>query len=199
MPIKTANNLPARATLDAENIFVIDESHALHQDIRPLEVAILNLMPNKIATETQLARLLGNTPLQVNPTLITTETYRPSNISEKHLGTFYRTWSEICDRKFDGLIITGAPVELMDWEDIAYWEELKKIFEWSLRNVWSSFFICWSAQAALQYFYNIPKYELPKKSFGVFQQKTLKPHSMLLRGFYNKFWVPVSRHTEVRR
>jgi homoserine O-succinyltransferase len=199
MPIKIQNELPAREALEAEKIFVITEKQALEQDIRPLEVAILNLMPKKIQTEIQLARLLGNTPLQVNLTLLTTESYTPTNVSSKHLGSFYKTWSQVKHKKFDGLIITGAPVETKPWDEIVYWEELKNIFEWSKTNVWSNFYICWGAQAALHYFYDIPKYELNEKRFGVFKQRCCKKRSMLMRGFDDEFNVPVSRHTEIRK
>lgn len=199
MPIRIPNDLPAKQKLEEENIFVMPEDRALHQDIRALEVAVLNLMPNKIDTETQLMRLLGNTPLQINITLLTTASYESKNVSKEHLTNFYQTWDQVKDRKFDGLIVTGAPVELMDWEDITYWKELTDILEWSKTNVWSCFFICWGAQAALQYFYGIEKYELPKKKFGVFNHTRIKKDSILLRGFDEEFLVPVSRHTEVRK
>jgi len=199
MPIKIPDNLPAKTILEKENIFVMTENRAVEQDIRPLEVAILNLMPNKIETETQLARLLGNTPLQVNLTLLTTETYQPKNVNEQHLLNFYSTWSEVKHRRFDGLIITGAPVELLDWEDVTYWKELQNILDWSKTNVWSSFFICWGAQAALQHFHKVPKYPLDEKCFGVFWHQVTSHDSVLLRGFDDKFLVPVSRHTEMRR
>lgn len=199
MPIKIPDDLPAKKILERENIFVMTENRALNQDIRPLEVAILNLMPNKVETETQLARLLGNTPLQVNLTLLTTDTYQPKNVSEEHLLSFYSTWNEVKHRRFDGLIITGAPVELMDWHEVAYWEELQQILDWSKKNVWSSFFICWGAQAALQHFHHIPKYTLPQKRFGIFWHQRNTQDGMLLRGFDDRFLVPVSRHTEMRR
>jgi len=199
MPIKIPDDLPAKRILESENIFVMPENRAATQDIRPMEVAILNLMPNKIETETQLARLLGNTPLQVNLTLLMTDTYQPRHVNEEHLLAFYNTWKEVKHRRFDGLIITGAPVELLDWHEVAYWEELKKILDWSKKNVWSSFFICWGAQAALQHFHNIPKYTLPEKRFGVYLHKNGNPESILLRGFDDQFLVPVSRHTEMRR
>ena len=155
-------------------------------------------MPTKIETETQLARLLGNSPLQVNLTFLTTESYRPKNISEKHLVDFYQTFDEVKARKFDGLVVTGAPVELLNWSEVKYWHELQKIFDWSLTNVWSSFFICWGAQAALQHFHRIPKHELPRKKFGVFLHRIRKKNAILLRGFDENFWVPVSRNTETR-
>jgi homoserine O-succinyltransferase/O-acetyltransferase len=198
VPIRIPNNLPAKKLLAKENIFVMDEKRAAKQDIRPLEIAILNLMPTKIETETQLARALGNSPIQVNLTFLTTESYRPKNISEKHLVDFYQTFDEVKSRKFDGLIVTGAPVENLDWQEVQYWDELKRIFDWSLMNVYSSLFICWGAQAALQYFHKVPKHPLPTKKFGVFSHSLRKKNAILLRGFDEKFWVPVSRHTETR-
>ncbi|MBC9868236.1 MAG: homoserine O-succinyltransferase, partial [Opitutae bacterium] len=199
MPIKIPDNLPAKSTLEAENIFVMTEDRAIRQDIRPIEVVVLNLMPNKIETETQLLRLLGNTPLQVNITLLTTDTYKSKNTSKDHLFAFYKTWNEVKAYKFDGLIITGAPIERLDWKEVAYWKELTEILDWSRTHVWSCFFICWGAQAALQHFYGIPKYELSEKLFGLFTHKKIKRDSILLRGFDEQFTVPVSRHTEVRR
>jgi homoserine O-succinyltransferase len=197
MPIKIPDNLPAKQRLEAENIFVMSEHRAMSQDIRPLEVVVLNLMPNKIDTETQLMRLLGNTPIQVNITLLTTASYTSKNTSEEHLLNFYKTWDEIKHLKFDGLIVTGAPIELLPWKEVAYWYELKQILDWSCSHVWSCFFICWGAQASLQHFYGIEKHELSSKKFGVFTHKKLKSDSILLRGFDDKFLVPVSRHTEV--
>lgn len=199
MPLNIPDDLPAKQVLEQEKIFVMSEYQAAHQDIRPLEVVLLNLMPKKIETETQLARLLSNTPLQVNLTLLTTETYKPKNISEGHLGKFYSTFSQIREKKFDGLIVTGAPVELLEWEDVKYWDELCEIFQWTRSNVWSSFFVCWGAQAALKYFYDVEKYKLERKMFGVFWHRTLNQDSALLRGFDEEFLVPVSRHTEIRR
>ncbi len=199
MPIKIPDNLPAKQKLEAENIFVMSEERAASQDIRPLEVAVLNLMPNKIDTETQLLRLLGNTPIQVNISLLTTASYKSKNTSEEHLYNFYQTWGDIKHRKFDGLIITGAPIELLPWENVAYWKELQNILDWSRTHVWTCFFICWGAQAALQHFYGIEKHELPSKKFGVFTHRKLKSNSILLRGFDDQFLVPVSRHTEVRK
>ena len=199
MPIRIPDDLPAKRKLEEENIFVMAEDRAIHQDIRALEVAVLNLMPNKIDTETQLMRLLGNTPLQVNITLLTTASYEAKNTSKQHLLNFYTTWDEVKDRKFDGLIVTGAPVEKMPWEDVAYWKELTHIFDWSKTHVWSCFFICWGAQAALHHFYGIEKYDLEKKKFGVFNHNRTKKDSILLRGFDEEFLVPVSRHTEVRK
>ena len=199
MPIKIPNDLPARSKLEDENIFVMTEDRAIHQDIRALEVAVLNLMPNKIETETQLMRLLSNTSLQINITLLTTATYQAKNTSEDHLLNFYQTWGEVKDRKFDGLIITGAPIEQLPWEEVTYWPELKEILDWSTTHVWSCFFICWGAQAALQHFYGVEKYDLPAKKFGVYVHRKLKRDSILLRGFDQLFNVPVSRHTEVHR
>ena len=199
MPIRIPTHLPAKHKLEKENIFVMPEDRAVHQDIRTLEVVLLNLMPNKIDTETQLMRLLGNTPLQINITLLTTASYRSRNTSEEHLLNFYQTWDQIKDRKFDGLIITGAPIEQLPWEEVAYWKELENILDWSCTHVWSCFFICWGAQAALHHFHGIEKYDLTQKKFGVFNHKRLKKDSILLRGFDEEFHVPVSRHTEVRR
>ncbi|MDG2169641.1 MAG: homoserine O-succinyltransferase [Opitutales bacterium] len=199
MPIRIPNNLPAKQRLEQENIFVMPENRAVQQDIRALEVVVLNLMPNKIDTETQLMRLLGNTPLQINITLLTTASYESKNTSKEHLLNFYHTWDQIKHRKFDGLIITGAPIEQMPWEEVAYWKELAHILDWSKTHVWSCFFICWGAQAALHHFYGIEKYDLPEKKFGVFNHRRIKKDSILLRGFDEEFMVPVSRHTEVRK
>ena len=167
MPINIPSDLPAKQKLEDENIFVMSEEQAIHQDIRALEVVVLNLMPNKIDTETQLIRLLGNTPLQVNISLLTTVSYESKNTSKEHLLNFYQTWDQIKDKRFDGLIITGAPIELLPWEEVVYWDELKQIFDWSKSHVWSSFYICWGAQAALQHFYGVEKYELPEKKFMI--------------------------------
>lgn len=200
MPIKVSDSLPAIEILNSENIFVITETRALTQDIRPLEIAVLNLMPTKIETETQLLRVLGNTPLQINVQFINTKTHESKNTSKSHIETFYKTFDDIKDSKFDGLIITGAPVEKMDFEEVDYWEELCRIMEWSKTNVTSTFHICWGAQAALYYHYGVPKYEVPEKVFGVFPHKVVpeKKHKMLLRGYDEVFYVPQSRHTEVR-
>lgn len=198
MPICIPAELPTRKILRSENIFVITKKRATRQDIRPLEVAILNLMPTKLTTETQLARLLGNTPLQVNLTLLTTETYRPKHTDQKHLIAFYQTFAQVKQCQFDGLIVTGAPVELLAWRQVEYYQELCQILRWSERNVYSKFFICWGAMAALHYFYGVPKFKLPRKKFGVFTHRLRKKNSMLLRGFDSKFEVPVSRWTEVR-
>jgi homoserine O-succinyltransferase len=199
MPIKIPDNLPAKEILSSENIFVMDEKTAYHQDIRPLKIIILNLMPTKIVTETQLLRLLGNTSLQIEIILLHPKTYTSKNTPEEHLISFYNTFDEIKDKKYDGMIITGAPVEQLAFEEVEYWEELKAIFEWSKFNVTSTFHICWGAQAGLYYHYNIPKYPLPEKMFGVFQHKVSKKNEKLLRGFDDLFYAPHSRHTEIRR
>lgn len=198
MPIKIPEDLPAKETLTNENIFVMGEERAIHQDVRPLKIAILNLMPTKIATETQLLRLIGNTPIQVEIELLHPKTHTSKNTSEEHLTKFYKTFDEVKDMKFDGLIITGAPVEHMEFEEVNYWEELKQIMEWSLSNVYSTFHICWGAQAGLYYHYGIKKYLLEEKLFGVFEHRIYKPNTMLLRGFDDVFYVPHSRHTEIR-
>lgn len=199
MPIKIPDQLPAKEILKGENIFVMDEFRAVHQDIRPLQIAILNLMPTKIATETQLLRLLGNTALQVEVTLLRTSTYQSKNTPEEHLLNFYETFDQVKDRKFDALIITGAPVEHLEFEQVDYWEELKTIMDWGLENVFSLFYICWGAQAALYHHYGVPKYPLPAKQFGVFAHHITKNNVQLLRGFDDIFYAPHSRHTEIRR
>lgn len=198
MPIKIPTGLPAQSILEKENIFVMPEARALTQDIRPLKLLILNLMPTKIVTETQLLRCLSNTPLQIEIDLLQTSTHVSKNTSAEHLVTFYTTFDKIRDRKYDGMIITGAPVEHLDFEEVDYWDELCMIMGWSAKNVFSTFHICWGAQAALYYHYGIPKYPLPKKMFGVFSHDVLTPTSPLLRGFDDKFPAPHSRHTEVR-
>lgn len=197
MPIKISDNLPAAKILAGENIFVMDEKRAMSQDIRPLQIGILNLMPNKIATETQLSRLLGNTPLQVEIELIQVSTHKAKNVSEEHMLKFYKTFSEIKDRKFDGFIITGAPVEKMDYTEVNYWDELCEIMEWTKTNVHSTFHICWGAQAALYYHYGIEKRLLPEKLSGVYSHRVVHKNPMLLRGFDDEFFVPHSRHTTV--
>ena len=199
MPIKIPADLPVTETLHNENIFVMTESRALTQDIRPLKILILNLMPTKIATETQLARLLGNSPLQVEPEFLQTASYVPKNTSAEHMIAFYKHFDEVKNNKYDGLIITGAPVEQMPFEEVEYWDELCRIMEWSKTNVTSTFHICWGAQAGLYYHYGIRKYPLDKKLFGVFLHKAEHKRSMLLRGFDDEFWVPHSRHTTVLR
>jgi len=199
MPIKIPNGLPARDTISSENIFVMDETRASTQEIRPLEIAILNLMPTKIDTETQLLRLLGNTPLQVEVELLNTRTYKSRNTSADHLLKFYKTFDDVKDRKFDGMIITGAPVEHLAFEDVDYWDELCEIMEWTKTHVYSTFHICWGAQAALYYHFGIQKYPLEKKLFGIFRHRVTKKHPILCRGFDDEFWVPHSRHTTVRK
>lgn len=199
MPIKIPNNLPAIEVLTNENIFVMSESRALLQDIRPLRIAILNLMPTKIQTETQLLRLLGNTPIQVEAILLHPKTHNVKNTPEEHLVNFYQTFDEVKNQKFDGLIITGAPVEGLEFEETDYWDELVEIMKWSLQNVYSTFHICWGAQAALYYHYGIKKYFLKEKLFGSFPHKITKPNTMLLRGFDDLFYAPHSRHTEIRK
>lgn len=199
MPIKIPNALPARKTLEGENIFVMSEKRACSQDIRPLKIAILNLMPTKIITETQILRLLGNSPLQVEITLLKTKSYVSKNTSSAHLENFYKTFDEVKTEKFDGLVITGAPVEKMDFKDVDYWDELTEIMEWSKTHVWSTFHICWGAQAGLYYHYGIEKHDLPEKVFGVFRHKILKKHKKLFFGFENEFYAPHSRHTEVTK
>ena len=199
MPIRIPNDLPAAETLLRENIFVMDQNRALRQDIRPLEIVLLNLMPTKIATETQLSRLLGNTPLQVNLELMHTSTHVSKNTPQEHLLSFYTSFDELKHRKFDGMVITGAPVEMMPFEQVDYWPELCRIMEWSKHNVHSTFHICWGAQAGLYYHYGIDKKVMPKKMFGVFEHKADYKRSILLRGFDDTFWVPHSRHTTVER
>ena len=199
MPIQIPNDLPATGILQNENIFVMTENRATTQDIRPLEIVLLNLMPTKIVTETQLSRLLGNTPLQVHLELMHTTSHTSKNVSPEHLLTFYKSFEELKDRKFDGMIITGAPVENMPFEDVDYWEELCQIMEWSKTIVHSTFHICWGAQAGLYYHYGIDKKPLHEKMFGVFKHKADYKRSILLRGFDDEFWVPHSRHTTVLR
>ena len=199
MPIKIPSGLPAGDILQAENIFVMDEIRATSQDIRPLKLAILNLMPTKIVTETQIIRLLSNTPLQIELTLLKTATHASANTSAEHMQAFYRTFEDVRDEKFDGLIITGAPVENLDFTQVDYWDELCEIMRWSKTNVFSTLHICWAAQAGLWFHYGIPKYSLPEKMFGVFDHENLVPEHPLLRGFDEVFRAPHSRHTEVRR
>lgn len=199
MPIKIPSGLPAREILQRENIFIMDETRAVKQDIRPLRLAVLNLMPTKIVTETQIIRLLSNTPLQIELTLLKTATHVAQNTSEEHMQAFYRTFPEVKQEKFDGLIITGAPVENLDFSEVDYWDELCEIMDWSKKNVYSTLHICWAAQAGLWHHYGIPKYSLPKKMFGVFDHRTLQPNHPLMRGFDESFRAPHSRHTEIRR
>ena len=199
MPIKIPNELPAAQILQQENIFFMTETRAVTQDIRPLKIVILNLMPTKIVTETQLTRLLGNTPLQVELELIHTTTHDSKNTSKEHLLSFYKSFDDIKNQKFDGMIITGAPVEQMEFEEVEYWDELCRIMEWSKTNVYSTFHICWGAQAGLYYHYGIKKHPLDKKLFGVFEHKVEYRNSILMRGFDDTFMVPHSRHTTVLR
>ena len=199
MPIKIPNELPAYRTLTDENIFVMTETRAVTQDIRPLQIALVNLMPTKIDTETQLLRLLGNTSLQVETELIKMRSHESRNTSKEHLLAFYKTFDEIRDRKFDGMIITGAPVEQMPFTDVEYWDELCEIMEWSKKHVHSTFHICWGAQAGLYYHYGIPKRRLEEKLFGVFHHHVEQKNIPLLRGFDDTFMVPHSRHTTVDR
>ncbi|MBR0277180.1 MAG: homoserine O-succinyltransferase [Clostridia bacterium] len=197
MPIKIPNKLPATKVLNKENIFVITETRALTQDIRPLKILILNLMPTKIETETQLARLLGNTPLQVELEFLQTATHAATHTPNDHMISFYKTFDEVKSRKFDGMVITGAPVELMEFEEVDYWDELCTIMEWSKNHVTSTFHICWGAQAGLYYHYGIKKYPLEQKLFGVFKHRVDRRSSMLFRGFDDEFMVPHSRHTTI--
>ena len=198
MPIRIPDSLPARAVLESENIFVMTEFRAMHQDIRPLNVLILNLMPTKIVTETQLLRKLSNSPLQVQVELLQTASHVSHNTDADHLSSFYTTFDQIKDKKYDGMIITGAPVENLDFADVDYWDELCQIMEWTKTHVHSTLHICWGAQAGLYYHYGIPKYSLDKKLFGVFPHKAVKVQSPLFRGFDDEFFVPHSRYTENR-
>ena len=199
MPINVPADLPARAALERENIFVMSDDRAARQDIRPIRIAIVNLMPTKLATEIQLLRLLGNTPLQIDIILLRAEHHEPRHTSHEHLDKFYTTFSKVRDQKFDGMIITGAPVEMLPFEEVDYWEELKTIMDYSAENVFSTMYICWAAQAGLYHHYGIPKYPLPEKKFGVFAHTPLRPGESLFRGFDDVFTAPHSRHTEVRR
>ncbi|MCH3964983.1 MAG: homoserine O-succinyltransferase [Clostridium sp.] len=199
MPINIPNGLPACKILKAENIFVMNEKRAVKQDIRPLNIVILNLMPVKTVTETQLLRLLGNSPLQVDITLVYPKSHKSKNTSEEYLFKYYETFDEIRHRKFDGMIITGAPVEKLEFEDVDYWDELTEIMDWSLKNVYSTFHICWGAQAGLYYHFGIPKYPLDKKLFGVFPHTITRKNVKLLRGFDDLFYAPHSRHTTIKR
>jgi homoserine O-succinyltransferase len=199
MPIRIPDSLPAAGVLAGENIFIMTEERAEKQDIRPLSIVLLNLMPTKIVTETQLLRLIGNTPLQVDVTFLHPETHKSKNTPQEHLMKFYNTFSEIKHRKFDGLIITGAPIEQMPFEEVNYWDELKEIMDWSLNNVCSTFHICWGAQAGLYHHYGIPKHPIDEKITGVFEHRVVKHNVMLMRGFDEKFYAPHSRYTEIRK
>jgi len=198
MPIKIPNELPARRILEEEGVEIISETDAIRQDIRPMRIALLNLMPDKIRTEAQIARLAGSTPLQVEMTLLKTGSYKSKNTPEPHLIAFYQTWEEVQEEKFDGLIVTGAPIETMPFEAVDYWPELTAIFDWAQSHVYSNFYICWGAQAALHHFHGVPKHQLDAKMFGVFRHRITKPNVGLLQGFNDEFSIPVSRHTEVR-
>ncbi|MGI9407806.1 MAG: homoserine O-succinyltransferase [Hyphomicrobiaceae bacterium] len=198
MPIRIANDLPARPVLEAEGVNVMSEKTAARQDIRPLRIALLNLMPTKINTEAQFARLIGSTPLQVDLSLVRMTNHVSKNTSGEHMAAFYRPWENVQHEKFDGLIVTGAPIELLDFEDVSYWDELCQIFDWCGTNVHSLLAVCWGAQAALHHFYGVPKHELSEKRFGVFAHQNRLPGSPFLRGFSDRFSIPVSRWTEVR-
>ena len=199
MPLNLPDKLPAIELLKQENIFVIDNSRATHQDIRPLRIVVLNLMPLKITTETDLIRLLSNTPLQVEISLMKVKSHTSKNTPVEHMQAFYRDFELMRDEKFDGMIITGAPVEHMDFEEVAYWDEISEIFSWARTHVTSTLYICWAAQAGLYHHYGVPKYKLNKKMFGIFEHHTNNPLLPIFRGFDDVFYVPHSRHTEVRR
>jgi len=199
MPIKIPDTLPAFETLVQEGVRVMTETVAIRQDIRPLQIGLLNLMPNKIKTELQMARLAGASPLQVELSLIRVGNHKAKNTSEDHLLAFYQTWEEVKHRKFDGFITTGAPIETLPYEDVNYWGEMQQIFDWTETNVHSSMNVCWGAMAAIYHFHGVPKYELKEKAFGVYRHRNLKPSSVYLNGFSDNFEVPVSRWTEVRR
>ncbi len=198
MPIRIPNDLPARAELEREGMMVMSEADAVRQDIRPLRIGLLNLMPQKQKTETQLSRLIGATPLQIDLTLVTTGSYVPANVSVHHMASFYRTFDEVAHEKFDGFIITGAPVETLPFEEVKYWDELTRIIDWTQENVHSTLNICWGAQASLYHFYRVPKHELSGKMFGVYPHRVMDRTAPLLRGFSDELTIPVSRHTETR-
>jgi len=199
MPVRIPNDLPARKTLTEENIFVMTAERAGHQDIRPLRIAVLNLMPTKIVTETQILRLLSNSPLQLDITFIRMETHESKNTPSKHLDAFYESLDEVLHERFDGLIITGAPVETLPFDKVDYWPELVRLMNWSRTNVWSTLHICWGAQAALYHHFGVPKYPVAAKVFGLFPHRVLDPHEPIMRGFDEVFLAPHSRHTEVRQ
>jgi homoserine O-succinyltransferase/O-acetyltransferase len=198
MPVNIPHQLPAIKVLEQENIFVMDDTRAQHQDIRPLRIAVLNLMPVKVTTETDLIRLLSNTPLQLELDLVKIMGHTPKNTPEEHMQAFYTDFSQIKHKKYDGLIITGAPVEQMEYEDVTYWDELREILEWAKHHVQSSLFICWASMAALYHYYGVPKYPLDKKMFGVFHHTAVNPQLPIFRGFDDEFHLPQSRHTEIR-
>lgn len=199
MPLIIPDKLPAGDLLQKENIFVMHDAAAIKQDIRPLRILMVNLMPDKAATETQLARVLANSPLQVELTLLRMGTHESKNVLEEYLDTFYKTFDEIKGQRFDGMILTGAPVETLSFEEVDYWQELCQIFEYSKTNVYSSMYICWGAQAGLYYHFGIDKYPMNEKMFGVFEHKVTRAHSPLLRGFDDVFWAPHSRYTQIRK
>ena len=199
MPIRIPDNLPARAILEHEGVSLMSEATANRQDIRPMRIGLLNLMPNKIKTETQFARLIGATPLQVELQLVSTGSHTPKNTSQEHMLAFYQPWEEVREQRFDGFIITGAPVELLPFEQVNYWNELTEIYKWTQTHVHSTFNVCWAAQAALHHFYGVPKYALPDKAFGIYSHRNLDKASPYLRGFSDNFTMPISRWTEVRR
>ena len=199
MPIRIPDDLPARKTLEDESVLLIGEHDAMRQDVRPMQIALLNLMPEKIKTETQLARVIASTPLQVELTLLTTESYTPRNTSQEHMLAFYQPWREVADRKFDGLIVTGAPIEEIPFETVRYWDELTELFDWARTNVLRSYNICWGGQAALYHHYGVPKHDLGRKLSGIFRHRVVAPNTPLMRGFNTEFNVPVSRYTETRR
>ncbi|HEY9345583.1 MAG TPA: homoserine O-succinyltransferase [Inquilinus sp.] len=199
MPIKIPNDLPARSVLEAEGVMVMLEAQAVRQDIRPMRIGLLNLMPNKVKTETQFARLLGASPLQVELTLVKMTNHVPRNTPSDHILSFYRDWEDVRTEKFDGFIVTGAPVETMAFEQVTYWDELRRVFDWTQTNAHGCFNICWGAQAAVHHFHGVPKYALPRKMFGVYRHRIIEPASPYLRGFSDDFTIPVSRWTETRR
>jgi homoserine O-succinyltransferase len=198
MPLRLPDKLPAIDLLKKENIFVMDDTRATSQDIRPLKIVILNLMPLKITTETDLIRLLSNTPLQMDISFMKLKSHTPKNTPIEHMLMFYKDFDQMADEKFDGMIITGAPVENYEYEDVTYWNEITQIFNWAKTHVTSTLYICWAAQAGLYYHYGIPKYSLKKKMFGIFQQKTIEPQLPIFRGFDDMFYMPHSRHTELK-
>ncbi|MBM7048727.1 homoserine O-succinyltransferase [Rhizobium lusitanum] len=199
MPIKIPDTLPAFETLRNEGVRVMTETVAIRQDIRPLQIGLLNLMPNKIKTEIQMARLVGASPLQTEFSLVRVGGHKAKNTSEEHLFSFYQTWEEVKDRKFDGFIITGAPIELLEYEEVTYWDEMRQIFDWTATNVHSTMNVCWGAMAAAYHFHGVPKHTLKEKAFGVYRHQNLAPSSVYLNGFSDDFAIPVSRWTEVRR
>ena len=198
MPLRLPDKLPAIDLLKKENIFVMDDTRATSQDIRPLKIVILNLMPLKITTETDLIRLLSNTPLQMDISFMKLKSHTPKNTPIEHMLMFYKDFDQMADEKFDGMIITGAPVENFEFEDVTYWDEITQIFKWAKTHVTSTLYICWAAQAGLYFHYGIPKYSLKKKMFGIFQQKTIEPQLPIFRGFDDMFYMPHSRHTELK-